>query len=327
MKWAGQPPPQRHVPGEEPPGYKALPRATWHLVCYAHRTSRFSPHMEARIVLNFRTLQRALLGVVVAAAVIPFSTDASTLYVAPGGAGDGTSGNPFGRIADALAVAVAGDTVLLKPGVYSERVRTVRGGTSSSRLVIRAETRRQGHPGERGRKRGARLASLRHDPRPGRGRAVRAVRRRARRQRGDRARPAVPRGETQLQGLHRHPRAGQRGGRTVAHPPLPERDERPHGCARHRGRRGAQSGGARHQDPYVLRRRHPTGPRPDRAGLGPSSPSTAASSGWSRCSRPKTAFRWAPCLARTRSTPRRWPPRRAPRSSCARPRRGAFAAG
>ena len=37
-------------------------------------------------------------------------------------------------------MAVAGDTVLLKPGTYSERLRTVRGGTSSSRLVIRAES-------------------------------------------------------------------------------------------------------------------------------------------------------------------------------------------
>jgi len=90
-------------------------------------------------VLNFRTLQRSLLGVVAAASLLPFSTNASTLYVAPGGAGDGTSGDPFGRIADALAVAVAGDTVLLKSGVYSERLRTVRGGTGSSRLVIRAE--------------------------------------------------------------------------------------------------------------------------------------------------------------------------------------------
>lgn len=87
---------------------------------------------------NSRTLQRALLVALVAAAT-PFSTHASTLYVAPGGAGNGTSGSPFGRIADALAVAVGGDTVLLKPGTYSERFQTVRGGTSSRRLVIRAE--------------------------------------------------------------------------------------------------------------------------------------------------------------------------------------------
>jgi hypothetical protein len=91
------------------------------------------------IVLISRTLQRSLLGAVVAVLLTPFSTDASTLYVAPGGIGDGTSVNPFGRIADALAGAIAGDTVILKPGVYAERVRTVRGGTASSRLVIRAE--------------------------------------------------------------------------------------------------------------------------------------------------------------------------------------------
>ena len=91
-------------------------------------------------MLNTRTLRRALLGAVVAAALTPFSTHASTLYVAPGGTGDGTSGNPFGRIANALAVAVAGDTVVLKSGTYSERLRTVRGGTSSSRLVIRSES-------------------------------------------------------------------------------------------------------------------------------------------------------------------------------------------
>jgi hypothetical protein len=91
-------------------------------------------------VLNFRTLQRALLGVVVTTTLTPFSTAAATLYVAPGGSGTGTAASPFGRIADALAVAVAGDTVMLKAGTYAERVRTVRGGTSSKRLTIRAES-------------------------------------------------------------------------------------------------------------------------------------------------------------------------------------------
>ena len=88
---------------------------------------------------TIHTLKRALAGGLFALASLPFSTSASTLYVAPGGAGDGTAANPFGRVADALAVAVAGDTVLLKAGTYGERVRTVRGGTSSSRLTIRAE--------------------------------------------------------------------------------------------------------------------------------------------------------------------------------------------
>ena len=96
-------------------------------------------------MLNCRTLRRALLGTVVAATLLLFSTAASTVHVAPGGAGDGTAGNPFGRIADALAVAVAGDTVLLKPGTYAELLRTVRGGASSAvRLVIRAAKDRIG---------------------------------------------------------------------------------------------------------------------------------------------------------------------------------------
>ncbi len=90
-------------------------------------------------MLNIHTLKRAWAGALFAVASLPFSTSASTLYVAPGGAGDGTAANPFGRVADALAVAAAGDTVLLKAGTYAERVRTVRGGTSSSRLTIRAE--------------------------------------------------------------------------------------------------------------------------------------------------------------------------------------------
>jgi hypothetical protein len=94
--------------------------------------------LEVVNVLNSQTLRRALRGAVVMAALIPFSTAASTLYVAPGGTGSGTSSAPFGRIADALAVAMAGDTVVLKTGTYFERLRTVRGGSSSKRLTIRA---------------------------------------------------------------------------------------------------------------------------------------------------------------------------------------------
>jgi hypothetical protein len=103
-------------------------------------TSRVFPALGGLMVLNFRTLQRALLGALVTATLTPFSTYASTLYVAPGAAGDGTAANPFGRIADAVAIAKAGDTVVLKAGTYGESLRTVRGGTSSSRLTFRAET-------------------------------------------------------------------------------------------------------------------------------------------------------------------------------------------
>jgi hypothetical protein len=97
-------------------------------------------HPEVLNVLNSRTLRRASCVAVITAVLIPYSTDASTLYVKPGGTGTGTSSAPLGRIADALAVAGAGDTVVLKSGTYSERLRTVRGGTSSNRLTIRAES-------------------------------------------------------------------------------------------------------------------------------------------------------------------------------------------
>lgn len=71
------------------------------------------------------------------AAALPAGAD--TLYVAPGGRGTGSPAAPFGRLQDALAVAGAGDEVVLRPGTYAEAVRTVRGGTSARRLLIRAE--------------------------------------------------------------------------------------------------------------------------------------------------------------------------------------------
>lgn len=41
-----------------------------------------------------------------------------TWYVAVGGAGDGSSGNPFGALADAVAAAADGDTVILGEGTF-----------------------------------------------------------------------------------------------------------------------------------------------------------------------------------------------------------------
>ena len=65
---------------------------------------------------------------------------ASMLYVQPGSTGTGTVDRPFGTIREALAMAGAGDEVVLKPGTYTETLRTIRGGTSTrQRLVIRAE--------------------------------------------------------------------------------------------------------------------------------------------------------------------------------------------
>lgn len=83
---------------------------------------------------------RHLIHVAMLVALSSAAASAESLHVAPGGTGTGTAADPFGRIADALAVAGAGDEVVLAPGTYTERIRTVRGGTSAERrVVIRAE--------------------------------------------------------------------------------------------------------------------------------------------------------------------------------------------
>jgi hypothetical protein len=64
---------------------------------------------------------------------------ASDWYVAPGGAGSGTSGAPFGRVQDAINVAQAGDTIVVRPGTYNETLSTVRPGAAGAPIVIRAE--------------------------------------------------------------------------------------------------------------------------------------------------------------------------------------------
>jgi len=84
-------------------------------------------------------LSRVLLSACAALTLTLLPAYAATVYVAPGGTGTGSSTNPFGRIGDALAVAVAGDAIVLRPGTYSETTRTVRGGTTERRIVIRAE--------------------------------------------------------------------------------------------------------------------------------------------------------------------------------------------
>ena len=66
------------------------------------------------------------------------SGSAATIHVAPGGTGTGTSAAPFGRVQDGLDVAQPGDVVSVAPGSYKETVRTVRAGTSSARITLRA---------------------------------------------------------------------------------------------------------------------------------------------------------------------------------------------
>jgi hypothetical protein len=75
--------------------------------------------------------------------------------------GDGSMASPFHRIAQALAVAVAGDTVLVGPGRYAEELRTVRPGRPAA--PIRVVGRPGAHlVGPRGHARG-RLVQVLHD--------------------------------------------------------------------------------------------------------------------------------------------------------------------
>jgi hypothetical protein len=61
-----------------------------------------------------------------------------TLHVAAHAAapGDGSAASPYPRIRQALAVAVAGDTVLVGPGRYAEEVRTVRPGRPGAPMGV-----------------------------------------------------------------------------------------------------------------------------------------------------------------------------------------------
>jgi hypothetical protein len=67
---------------------------------------------------------------------------AADWYVAPDGRGPGTATAPFGRIQDAVNAAQPGDVVHVAPGTYRELVRTVRNGTASQPITLRAASGR-----------------------------------------------------------------------------------------------------------------------------------------------------------------------------------------
>jgi hypothetical protein len=98
-----------------------------------------------------------------AAAPPSWSDHPRTLHVAAHAAapGDGSTSRPYPHIAQAVAVAAAGDTVLVDPGRYAEEVRTVRPGRPGA--PIRILGRPGAHlVGPRGLDRG-RLVQVLHD--------------------------------------------------------------------------------------------------------------------------------------------------------------------
>lgn len=83
-----------------------------------------------------------LLGLLAVTAGRPFRVFGApgprSWHVAAGASGDGPRARPFGRVADALALARAGDEVLLHPGHYRDAIASTHGGTLEHPLVIRA---------------------------------------------------------------------------------------------------------------------------------------------------------------------------------------------
>jgi len=76
---------------------------------------------------------------------IPISTPSyggTTYYVSPGGTGDGSSGNPWGNIDDAMSTVGPGDVVLVSAGTYmidtTNFIRTETDGTISQPITIKA---------------------------------------------------------------------------------------------------------------------------------------------------------------------------------------------
>ena len=55
------------------------------------------------------------------------------------GDGDGSTGKPFSTIQQAARVAVAGDTIHVRPGIYRERVMPERGGDPGQPIVYQSE--------------------------------------------------------------------------------------------------------------------------------------------------------------------------------------------
>jgi hypothetical protein len=86
----------------------------------------------------FRTLFVCTTFAVIMSVGLPRSAEATEWFVAPGGTGSGTSAAPFGKIQDGLNKALPGDTVTVAAGTYAELIRSVRNGSGTARIVLRA---------------------------------------------------------------------------------------------------------------------------------------------------------------------------------------------
>jgi hypothetical protein len=64
---------------------------------------------------------------------------AATWYVAPGGSGNGSQAQPFGKIQDAANAAQAGDLISVSPGTYHETVTVNRSGTATAPIVFQSQ--------------------------------------------------------------------------------------------------------------------------------------------------------------------------------------------
>ena len=81
---------------------------------------------------------RVAITICLVQAALAVTASAATWYVAPGGTGTGTTASPFGSIQAGINAAQPGDVVAIAAGTYAESLRTVRSGSSSARITIRA---------------------------------------------------------------------------------------------------------------------------------------------------------------------------------------------
>ena len=86
---------------------------------------------------HWRRMSWAVLGILFVALAISGAADAATYYVAKTGSDSnpGTEAQPWLTITKAANTIVAGDTVYVKAGTYSEQVIPANSGTSGSYIT------------------------------------------------------------------------------------------------------------------------------------------------------------------------------------------------